>query len=692
MKKIFIYGLVFILISSFVFADCSDVQSTVIAFYECENNFNDSSANNYNIETSDYSNTFNSGIYKNGAYSCDFELDNSQYAEANVLDSVLVSEDAHSFCMWVKMETTGGATYGLIFNGNVAGDWTALTNHDTNERFNAGAWDGATIDEEYDPTDRTGDTDWHYVCATIADDGDATVYVDGTQTDNSHNTPSVSISEDVFIGRRNTAYTDAQMDDILIVQKELTLQEMDDLKNGTCSPVAVASEPSLTINSNLTDTFNFNQQNFNIAYNGTISDYTGLFNCSLYNLSNKINQSLEINLSNNNYFHVPLTNYGTMNLSINCTGSSNINDTYGPNYLLYDLIIPEIELDISTTFTNNSQYYDDTTITANFLIQDANLYAVNGSIKDSNTNSLENNLFYENIITSSFQLNLSNSTSNLGIGNHTITVTAWDSHTDNYVRDIDVFYGINLIKADDISFYAEDFKLFDKDNNPITYFYLSKDRYKFKITFESPGYYHTLVLTTPETLVYLPESGYKGHFVYLPGKRWIDFEGTNVKNVLVTRLDNNMYEVQVELYEISDEVEFESIGDLNEITKSWYFSIVAAPGLDEEYYPLFLTELQGINNNTEKIYGVIEMLSLIILWLGLWIFGYYAIQTNNNLLGGTMIVLTLPIDIYFAYVFRETLHVGTGFIGVAFSFMTAWSLGVFLLIKRKRKSDNLIQQ
>lgn len=92
-----------------------------------------------------------------------------------------------------------------------------------------------------------------------------------------------------------------------------------------------------------------------------------------------------------------------------------------------------------------------------------------------------------------------------------------------------------------------------------------------------------------------------------------------------------------------------------------------------------LLQIENTNDLTIKISEVLNMLGFIFLWCFLWYFGYQAMQSKNDLLGGTMIILTLPIDIYFAYAWREVLMLGTGFIGIAFGFMFFWTIGVFCL-------------
>lgn len=95
---------------------------------------------------------------------------------------------------------------------------------------------------------------------------------------------------------------------------------------------------------------------------------------------------------------------------------------------------------------------------------------------------------------------------------------------------------------------------------------------------------------------------------------------------------------------------------------------------------------QTTNQNHELLDDIKEemnLIAIVLLWLGMWSIGFWAFQSYNDLLGGTMLVLTIPIDIYFMYAFREVLMLGTGFMGVAFGIMAAFTLGIIMLIKRR---------
>lgn len=97
----------------------------------------------------------------------------------------------------------------------------------------------------------------------------------------------------------------------------------------------------------------------------------------------------------------------------------------------------------------------------------------------------------------------------------------------------------------------------------------------------------------------------------------------------------------------------------------------------------FFNYANFINDDIENLSKVNELIAFVLLWIGLWVFGYYVFQTGNPLLGGTMIVLTIPIDLFFAYRFQETLMLATGFLGVAFTVMSAWTFGMIVFLKRK---------
>lgn len=93
----------------------------------------------------------------------------------------------------------------------------------------------------------------------------------------------------------------------------------------------------------------------------------------------------------------------------------------------------------------------------------------------------------------------------------------------------------------------------------------------------------------------------------------------------------------------------------------------------------YLLEIIEINTD---ILEVLNMTGFIILWLGLWVFGYYVLQTGNTALGMIMIALTIPIDIYFSYALREVLMLGTGAMGLAFTLMALLTIGGYFYIKK----------
>jgi hypothetical protein len=108
-----------------------------------------------------------------------------------------------------------------------------------------------------------------------------------------------------------------------------------------------------------------------------------------------------------------------------------------------------------------------------------------------------------------------------------------------------------------------------------------------------------------------------------------------------------------------------------------------------DYDALNYGELVVLNENVVDIEEGIELIAIVMLWLGLWIFGFYAVQMFNDFVGFLMITSTIPIDIYFMYRFQESLMTGTGWIGVMFGLMVMFTLASVFFIRRRTEKTNL---
>lgn len=486
------------------------------------------------------------------------------------------------------------------------------------------------------------------------------------------------------------SFFNGYVDEVGIWNGSLTYQDIQDLYNHPVYPFASNSsagiQPSLTLSTTFVNNQTINYTRYvqsnllNVTFTGASVNNSNIYNCDFYNSTAKFITNNSLNLANNNLNVIYIqSNYESwFNLTINCYNENASNNL--SRMIYFDTYRPQIN--ISSTFVNNSEYYDSVNLSYQVNFTDTNLFAFNHTITCGGT--IKTSDYKENLSVTTYSLNVTNATSYLGINTCYINLTAWDSHTNNIPTPLNVVTGSNFFLIDNsIKISARDIKFTDNKNRIVSYFYLSNDRYKLKVTFNEKAMVHYFNISSTNRLYYRDDTGYKGHFIDFKIKRWIDFEGNNINQVVVNPIGNNEYEVIVYHDYETDEIEFESIGSLNVYSVLYIFSIIETPDLSEVLLQEISDNTFNINENLTDIKDVITMLGLIILWLGLWYLGYYAMQTGNELLSGTMIFLTLPIDIYFAYLFRETNMLGTAYIGIAMGFMFLWTIGVFILIKRK---------
>lgn len=311
-------------------------------------------------------------------------------------------------------------------------------------------------------------------------------------------------------------------------------------------------------------TFNVNGTSVNNSntYTGLLY-INGVLNQSLGSKNLSLNHQINISFIGQELFkNITLTFY-------NENASSNI------SYLSYfDGVNPEIAV---TNLVNNTAYFKNISLEYfNYSVQfaDNNLFAYNITLKNA-AGVVQYNNFTTGITTTTYNLTKRLNLSNNATGNYTMIFETWDSHTANQIKPLEWYFdGNNLISDGDLRFIG-DFKALDAKSKPATYFYYSGDRYKFKVTFNNQAITHTIRLQTSKMLELVSNSKYKGHFVYwgIVSPRWVDFESANVASVSVVKNAPNDYTLTVTHYTATDEIEFNSIGDLNKATLEYNFTI-----------------------------------------------------------------------------------------------------------------------
>lgn len=334
--------------------------------------------------------------------------------------------------------------------------------------------------------------------------------------------------------------------------------------------------PSLTLATSLNSDINVSVNPFIFYYNGTSVNNSNIYNCTFYvNTTLQETKALQ-DLSTNQNFTLDTSSMDKgYDFNVTCL-NENATSSFKKTNIFIDTILPLNNVSIS----NNSILFRgvDTFINLTGFCSDSNLFSCNVTIykynADGTINASLNTSQTINISTTTFNVSFTKLISQVTDGKFGVRVISSDSHTKNTVRPMEWYFANNSVIADGDIKIDGDIKKLTEKGQAATYLYLSTDRYKFKVTFNDQALTHTFNLTTLKSDLYFMQNSYfKGHFVAWQSGHWIDFMGKNVKSVKVTMTTVNSYQVMVEHYTLTDEIEFESIGDLNVVTSEWYFNV-----------------------------------------------------------------------------------------------------------------------
>jgi hypothetical protein len=343
------------------------------------------------------------------------------------------------------------------------------------------------------------------------------------------------------------------------------------LYNGT-----TPSEPSIdTLNissSDPIDNYNSTTQSlvFNISVNASNINSNN-FNCSLYinntYYGSKNNTPYGLNLN----VTIPATlSDGLWSWFMNCSDGINISST-SPYTLYVDSNTPSLV----DNFINNSHYYLRN-LTGQFNFSDAlSLHSVNISIDDTvvfNTSGIAN-AFYS--------YNLTYNISSLSVGAHSLYIKYADGHTDNEIEgeSWEVDSGLIFHDAVKYSFKAPysygSVEISQKDGSLLDVWDTEEkvDRFVFNFKpYSKKNLYNISVKAEGKIyVVNKPESKYGIWLIY--DNHWLDFYPYKVNRVVI----NGDNEAIVEIDSKGDSLmQFESIGDLNEVSINYTFYVGSA--------------------------------------------------------------------------------------------------------------------
>jgi hypothetical protein len=242
---------------------------------------------------------------------------------------------------------------------------------------------------------------------------------------------------------------------------------------------------------------------------------------------------------------------------------------------IYDIVAPNIVLNAnnefnSANFSLRDQYDNGLNLSINFTDNLA-LYAFEINITNASGATMWN-YTASNLTGTTYWYNASIDVTSWPAGRYSVYLAVSDAHTAAAITDYQV-----TKKKSSVTFKTpneNNIKVETRSASTITATKLV-DRYTFRMVFDD-GLTASRVFdvkTDRCPLTYLPNSGFKAHFVSLcdvgEGGNWVDFEGVDGKPT-VTRYNDFHYSVS--FASVPSTVEFQSIGGLNIIntTYSWY--------------------------------------------------------------------------------------------------------------------------
>lgn len=598
MKQLkFIFGLaIFLLLIDISFihgAVCSDLTTELISYYTFDADCQTDDFASYDGTNNGASNV--AGFSGNG---CDFSTndyiafgDNDAFSFTDGAGT----DSAFSICMFTNFDINN-QWYGTWGKADVAGsaEWTLQQRGDGLLGFNlySGANPSIYIQAKY----AFVVNNWQYFCAVYNGSEDTTgikIFLNGSTTGLSTG------SAGSYAGMSNTAtqltggaYTngagvismDGTLDEVGLWNCELTQAQVQSIFDGTTytNPLVGGVTASVTLSTSMINNSKygliaFPGERYLANFTGTPSNTGDLFNCSLFDGSygGVPEQSwTDINITENHLINVSFkSTEDQFKFMINCT-NNNASDILDQFYWVYlDGINPEIQ---DNNEINNSIFYLNYSLSTFYLdvdYSDTNLFFANATIINSTGSVMFS--YFNNSINGSSPVNLLQ-----GIGQS----TAWnwsgnpfyyiksvaDDHTKKKIKpdDYHVNYLDNGFDIDDLKVYGETitYSLVYYDEN-------QEDRFKFKIKFEDDAFQHSFYIEDSGSVKYLPYSNYMGHFVLTKNSRWLDLVSPDIKSVDVIQLNDSAFYVTVNLYKQMDEIEVESIGDLNFVEEISQFNI-----------------------------------------------------------------------------------------------------------------------
>lgn len=403
------------------------------------------------------------------------------------------------------------------------------------------------------------------------------------------------------------------------------------------------------------------------ANNTQYSSTTVTINVTLtYNGTPKI-QTCNLTLDSTLIYSIPSTSAENGTHTHNVTNYAITSGTHWYNWTCYNeflsftsnntlFYIDTNYTTIATDFTNGTLYWK-TNLTAQFnFTDDQSIYNytiyVNG-ISINSSQDLSSTTFH--------QYNLSKNISSLKMGLNNMTVRVADGHTAQYIEPFD------SIKIGSFGF--KDYLLFNDDNTEVKIkgtsltdiwsTTKSTDRYTFKYTPATKSSTHSFIVESNKPIYIMnnPRTQYKSWII--TDNKWIDFKprGINDFTISIKKLSDTRAEVTLGNIKTST-IEFESIGELNIATASYYFYVLNVT--EQHEIDLIETQETTLNLTIDKTVSTFPS-SAVLYYNGtlkiptkttIGAFDYYQVETTT----GTIQNLSTNLSFYWVVNVNSTIN------------------------------------
>ena len=363
----------------------------------------------------------------------------------------------------------------------------------------------------------------------------------------------------------------AKYDEVCVYNRTITPAEVGDLWNGgsgqTCTFGSITPDPL-----NITSTAPSNNTQFNtlaFSINVTVSS-NQTFQCNLSINSQSNGTALGVNSSATTVsfnFTAASTTEQNFNYSFGCNSSVG-SETTGTYTFYVDNVNPIITPapNLRTNVSYATRYNN---LTGQFNLSDFSLFSWNITIDGILIANLSN------ILTTTYSVNFSRNVTNVSSGMSTIITGVCDGHTARSIPD----YGMRL-DGTSLEYFFEDgyVRVTPSDRSKVSNAYTQKrnDRYDFSFEFyDKPIGAVSFIVESSNEVVINKKKQYKGWLIVPDLNKWIDFETIHPGLAYsFRRIDPKTVEVTIAGLP-NKQVTFNSIGELNCVSRTWYWLRVA---------------------------------------------------------------------------------------------------------------------